>query len=61
MILGRLADELDFESLVFEHYVASRDDDEFATKLERVGDDLASARGAYLGTRKQIDELVAAG
>jgi len=61
MILGRLADKLDFESLVFEQYIASRDDDEFATRLERVGDDLAGARVAYLGTRERIDELVAAG
>ena len=61
MILGRLANKLDFESLVFEQYIASRDDNEFAARLERVGDDLASARVAYLGTRERIDELVAAG
>ena len=34
MILGRVSDELDFESLVFQEYVASRDDAEFATRLE---------------------------
>jgi SNF2 family DNA or RNA helicase len=61
MILGRLADDLDFESLVFEQYVASRDDDEFACRLKGVGDDLVRARLAYLGTRERIDELVAAG
>jgi len=61
MILGRLSDELDFETLVFEQYVASRDDDEFASRLEGVGDELARARLAYLGTRARIDELVAAG
>jgi SNF2 family DNA or RNA helicase len=61
MILGRVADDLDFESLVFQQYIASRDDAEFATRLERVGDELARARVAYLATREQIDELAAGG
>jgi hypothetical protein len=59
MILGRVADDLDFETVVFEHYVASRDDDEFATRLDRVGDELAEARAGYLATRERVDELVA--
>jgi len=58
MILGRVADELDFETLVFRHYVASRDEAEFASRLEEVGEELARARVAYLGTRERIDELV---
>jgi SNF2 family DNA or RNA helicase len=58
MILGRVADELDFETLVFRHYVDSRDEDEFASRLEEVGDELAQARVAYLDTRERIDELV---
>ena len=61
MILGRVADDLDFESLVFQQYVASRDDAEFATRLEGVGDELARARLAYLATRERIDELAAGG
>ncbi|MGA2924894.1 MAG: SNF2-related protein [Solirubrobacteraceae bacterium] len=61
MILGRVADDLDFESLVFEQHVASRDDDEFAARIEGIGDDLARARVGYLSTRKRIDELVAVG
>ena len=44
-----------------QYIVDAVDDDEFATRLERVGDDLASARVAYLGTRERIDELVTAG
>lgn len=60
MILGRIADDLDFESLVFKEHVASRDDAEFATRLERVGDDLAGARAAYLQGRDRIDALAAA-
>jgi SNF2 family DNA or RNA helicase len=59
MILGRVADELDFETLVFREYVASRDESEFASRMEDVGDELARARVAYLGTRERIDELVA--
>jgi SNF2 family DNA or RNA helicase len=59
MILGRVADELDFETLVFRHYVDSRDEREFASRLEKVGDDLARARVAHLGARERIDELVA--
>jgi SNF2 family DNA or RNA helicase len=58
MILGRVGDELDFETLVFRHYVDSRDEGEFASRLEEVGEELARARVAYLGTRERIDELV---
>ena len=59
MILGRIEDDLDFEALVFREYVASRDDTEFAGRLEAVGSDLAQARG-YLTGRERNDELVAA-
>jgi SNF2 family DNA or RNA helicase len=60
MILGRIADELDFEALVFREYVTSRDDSEFATRLEDVGDGLAGARAAYLEARDRVDSLAAA-
>ncbi|MGH2761013.1 MAG: DEAD/DEAH box helicase [Thermoleophilaceae bacterium] len=59
MILGRIEDDLDFESLVFRHYVASRDDAEFAARIEAVGDDLAAARAQYLASRGRTDALVA--
>jgi SNF2 family DNA or RNA helicase len=59
MILGRIADDLDFETLVFQQYVASRDDDEFTTRLQEVGDELARARVGHLAARERIDELVA--
>jgi SNF2 family DNA or RNA helicase len=61
MILGRVADDLDFETLVFEQYVASRDDAEFARRLDGVGDELARARVSYLATRERIDDLVVDG
>jgi SNF2 family DNA or RNA helicase len=59
MILGRVSDDLDFETLVFEQYVASSDEAEFAARLDRVGDELAQARVGYLATRERIDALVA--
>jgi hypothetical protein len=60
-ILGRIADDFDFEGLVFEHYVASRDDAEFEARLQSVGDELARARTAYLETRDRIDALATSG
>ena len=59
MILGRVADDLDFETLVFQQYVASHDDGEFTTRLQEVGDELARARVGHLAARERIDELVA--
>ena len=59
MILGRVEDDLDFETLIFREYVASRDDAEFAARLESVGDSLARARGDYFETRHRVDALVA--
>lgn len=59
MILGRIADDLDFETLVFQQYVASRNDGEFTTRLQEVGDELARARVGHLAARERIDELVA--
>ncbi len=61
MILGRVDDELDFESVVFNEYLASRDDDDFTARIAGVGDELARARSGYLGSRERIDALVASG
>lgn len=58
MILGRIDDELDFETSVFRAYVESQGDDEFAHRLEALGDDLARARAGYLDSRRRTDELV---
>ncbi|HEY2440237.1 MAG TPA: DEAD/DEAH box helicase [Solirubrobacteraceae bacterium] len=58
MILGRVSDNLDFESLVFHEHVASRDDAEFDGRLQRVGDELAQARTGYLAARERVDALV---
>ena len=58
MILGRIEDEFDFEASVFGAHVASRDDEEFATQIEALGERVALARRAYLDTRTLNDELV---
>ncbi len=59
MILGRVQDDLDFETVVFREYVASRDDAEFAARMGAVGDELARARSAHFEARDRIDALVA--
>jgi len=59
MILGRVDDDLDFESFVFAAHVASSDDGEFAARMEAFGDDLARARADHLAGRGRNDALVA--
>jgi SNF2 family DNA or RNA helicase len=58
MILGRVDDDFDFEASVFDAYVESRDDAEFAERLEEIGEDLARARTEYLRDRSFTDELI---
>lgn len=58
MILGRVADDFDFESTVFDAFVQSGDDAEFAERMEAIGDDLARARTGYLASRAALDGLV---
>jgi SNF2 family DNA or RNA helicase len=57
MILGRVDDDFDFESTVFDAFVASADDTEFAERMAAIGDDLARARTGYLASRKAVDDL----
>ncbi len=58
MILGRIEDDLDLESLIFASYVESESDDEFLGRLDELGDSLAQARRAYLGSRTDNDLLL---
>jgi SNF2 family DNA or RNA helicase len=58
MILGRVEEDFDFESFVFTTYVESRDDEEFAARMESFGDGLARARQTYLAERGRVDRLV---
>jgi SNF2 family DNA or RNA helicase len=61
MILGRIDDDGDFAGAVFDAYVASDDDAEFAARLDRLGDALALARTGYLASRTAVDDLVGSG
>jgi SNF2 family DNA or RNA helicase len=58
MILGRVDDEFDFETSVFEAFLAAGDDAEFRRRLEDLGGRLAEARREYIGARGRMDELV---
>ena len=58
MILGRIDDDFDFESFVFQAYVSSRSDQEFTTRLDELGEQLTRARRDYLGDRERVDQLV---
>lgn len=59
MILGRIEEDFDFERFVFDSHVTSRDDAEFQTRLESLGDDLVRARQDYLASRGRTDQLIA--
>lgn len=58
MILGRVDDDFDFESTVFEAFVASGDDADFAERMAVIGEDIARARTGYLASREAVDDLV---
>ncbi len=58
MILGRVDDDFDFETTVFDAFVASGDEAEFGQRMAAIGDDLARARTDYLASRASIDNLV---
>jgi SNF2 family DNA or RNA helicase len=58
LILGRIDDEFDLESTIFDALVASENDAEFDDRLEALGDDLARARVDYLHSRATLDALI---
>ena len=58
MILGRIDDDFDFETSVFDAYVGARDDAEFAERLAEIGENLARARTEYMRDRSNADELI---
>lgn len=60
MILGRIEDDFDFESAVFEAHVGSRSDEDFLTRIDALGERIVHARTAYLDSRNLNDELVPA-
>ena len=58
MILGRVDDDFDFESTVFDAFVASGDDADFAERMAAIGEEMARARTGYLASREAVDDLV---
>jgi len=60
MILGRIDDDFDFESFVFQAYVSSLNDQEFVTRLDDLGEQLTRSRRDYLEDRARVDQLVPA-
>lgn len=58
MILGRVNDDFDFESEVFDAFLTAADDTEFDQRLTSLGDALAAARSGYLRSRESVDGLV---
>lgn len=58
LILGRLDDDFDLESSIFDAYLRSADDTEFDARLDSLGDDLVRARRDYLDSRDALDALV---
>ena len=58
MILGHIEDDEEFAAQVFAAHVASEDDDELETRLEVIGEELATARRQYLESRGNTDTLV---
>ncbi|MDP9387117.1 MAG: DEAD/DEAH box helicase [Actinomycetota bacterium] len=58
MILGRIEEDFDFESSVFQAHLASRDDEELDTRLGALGDELAAARTEHHAGRARVDQLI---
>jgi SNF2 family DNA or RNA helicase len=58
MILGRIDEEFDFETAVFRAHLESAHEQEFAGRLDMLGEELARAREGYLESRRRTDELV---
>ncbi|MBI4671932.1 MAG: DEAD/DEAH box helicase family protein [Chloroflexi bacterium] len=57
MILGNLDQEQEFEDVVTDLWVQSRDPSEFRSELDRLGDRLLAAKQAYLEQRAYEDKL----
>jgi SNF2 family DNA or RNA helicase len=57
MILGRVDEDFDFEAGVFDAFAAARDDAQFESRMDELGDRMAAARTAYLRTRDSLDTI----
>lgn len=61
MILGRIDEDFDFETSVFDAFVTAEDEAEFQQRLEVIGEQLVNARDEYLRTRGAVDAMVGQG
>jgi SNF2 family DNA or RNA helicase len=57
MILGNLDDEKEFEDLIADEWAAATDTDEFAARMEVLGNRLLAAKVAYFRQRAQDEKL----
>ncbi len=57
MILGNLDEEKEFEDVVTDLWAHSRDDSDFRSALDRLGDQLLAAKENYLRQRAQEEKL----
>jgi superfamily II DNA/RNA helicase len=57
MILGNLDEDKEFEDVVTDLWVQSRDDSDFRSALDRLGDQLLLAKENYLRQRAQEEKL----
>ena len=58
MILGRVDDDFDFESSVFDAFLAAEDDADFRRPARGSRRQAGRARSDYIGARGRMDELV---
>jgi SNF2 family DNA or RNA helicase len=57
MVLGNLDDEREFQDMVADLWAESADDDDFARRMEELGDRLLAAKEAYLEQRSHDEKL----
>jgi SNF2 family DNA or RNA helicase len=57
MILGNLDDEKEFEDVIADEWAAAADTDEFAARMEVLGNRLLAAKAAYFRQRTQDEKL----
>jgi hypothetical protein len=59
MILGNLDDEQEFQDVVADLWAESADSDEFARRMNELGDRMLAAKSAYFEQRSHDDRLFA--
>ena len=57
MVLGNMDDDREFQEVVADVWSGSSDDDDFALRMEELGNRLLSAKQAYLEQRAHDDRL----